>query len=88
VRVFRAAGPQAGLHLSAIDQPFGEIPSGGNQEGWKIKRPRGQRVLDGLSGARAGGCVLAASNSFNLDNFKRDAFNSQALNTASLENEI
>jgi hypothetical protein len=52
VRVFRAAGPQAGLHLSAIDQPFGEIPSGGNQEGWKIKRPRGQRVLDGLSGVR------------------------------------
>ena len=32
--------------------------------GWKMKRPRGQRVLDGVSGASAGGRVQAVSRTF------------------------
>jgi len=42
--------------------------------GWKKKRPRGQRVLNGLSGVRVGGRAQAAS--------------STAFHTASLENGI
>jgi hypothetical protein len=33
--------------------------------GWKKKRPRGQRVLSGLSGARAGGRMQATTKAFN-----------------------
>jgi hypothetical protein len=35
VRVFALGVTSSELRLSAIDRPFGEMPSGGNQEGWK-----------------------------------------------------
>jgi hypothetical protein len=40
----------------AIDRPFGKMPLGLDRR-LEAKRSRGQRVLDGLSGARAGGRV-------------------------------
>ena len=56
----RSGRPQAGLRLSDIDRPFGKTPSG-KFIGWKRKCPRGQRVLDAVSGARAGGRMQAVS---------------------------
>jgi hypothetical protein len=49
----------SGASSSAIDQPSGETPRG---KSWVESEgsPRGQRVLDGLSGAHAGGHVPAA----------------------------
>jgi len=41
-------------------RPFGETPRGGRC-GWIRKFSRGQRVLDGLSGARAGGRAGASA---------------------------
>jgi hypothetical protein len=56
---------------SAIDQPSGETPWGKSEAGRK-EPPRGQRVLDGLSGARAGGRVLAALEMFNPLSFENE----------------
>ena len=53
----------------AIGQPFGE-QAVGQITGWKEKRSRGQRVLNGVSGVRAGGCVQAASKSSNKASFE------------------
>jgi hypothetical protein len=47
--------------LPAIDRPFGEMPRARSIGLEEKKRPRGQRVLDGLSGARARGRAQAAS---------------------------
>jgi hypothetical protein len=55
----------------AIDQPFGETPWGKSEAGRK-EPPRGQRVLDGLSGARAGGRVPAAPKVFNTLSFENE----------------
>jgi hypothetical protein len=62
----------------AIDQPFGTTPLG--KSGMEEKRPRGQRVLDVLSGARAEGRVLAASKILKAQ--------PKAPNTVSSKNEI
>ena len=48
---------------AAIARPFGEKPSG-RPSAEKGKRSRGQRVLNALSGARAGGRVQAVSKTF------------------------
>ena len=50
----------SGASSSAIDQPSGETPRGRSGAG-RESRPRGQRVLDGVSGVRAEGRVLAIS---------------------------
>jgi len=52
-----------GASSSAIDRPFGEMPRA-KSSGWKKKDPRGQRVLNGVSGVRVSGCAQAASKGF------------------------
>ena len=61
----------SGASSSAIDQPSGETPRGRSGAG-REWRPRGQRVLDGLSGTRAGGRVLAAPEAFNSLSFENE----------------
>jgi hypothetical protein len=61
----------SGASPSAIDQPSGETPRGKSWAG-REGRPRGQRVLDGLSGAHAGGRVLAAREAFNALSFENE----------------
>jgi hypothetical protein len=56
---------------SAIDQPSGETPWDKSEAG-REGPLRGQRVLDGLSGARAGGRVLAAPEMFNPLSFENE----------------
>jgi hypothetical protein len=51
----------------ATDRPSGEMPFA-KSIGLEEKRPRGQRVLDGLSGVRAGGRSKAASNTASFEN--------------------
>jgi hypothetical protein len=60
-----------GASSSAIDQPSGETPRGRSWAG-RERRPRGQRVLNGVSGARAGGRVLAAPEVFNPLSFENE----------------
>jgi hypothetical protein len=61
----------SGASSSAIDQPSGETPRGKSCAG-REWRPRGQRLLGGVSGARAGGCVLAAPEAFNALSFENE----------------
>jgi hypothetical protein len=67
----RGQRPRAGVSSSAIDQPSGETPWGKSEAG-REGSPRGQRVLDGLSGARAGGRVLAGPEMFNSLSFENE----------------
>jgi hypothetical protein len=60
-----------GASSSATDQPSGETPCGRLWAG-RERRPRGQRVLDGVSGARAGGRVAAAPKVFNTLSFENE----------------
>jgi len=70
--LLRAARPQAKLSSEAIDRPFGETPLA-DRSGWKEeKRPRGQRVLDGLLGVCAGGRVTAVSRASETALFEND----------------
>jgi hypothetical protein len=68
----------SGASSSAIDQPFGKTPHGKSRVG-REKRPRGQRVLDGLSGARAGGRLLAGSEAFNTVSFEDEIWSTAAM---------
>jgi len=52
---------------SAIDQPFGDKPHADHQAG-RRSVPRGQCVLDGLSGLGVGGRAPAASNKASFEN--------------------
>jgi hypothetical protein len=64
----------SGASSSAMDQPSGDTPRGRSWAG-RERLPRGQRVLDGLSGlsgARAGGRVLAAPETFNTLSFENE----------------
>jgi hypothetical protein len=84
----RRAGTAAGLDLkrasqSAIDQPFGETPC---RRSWlEEKRPRGQRILDGLSGACAGGLIRTVSEGSDKAS---DDTSDRVSNTISSEREI
>ena len=72
VRVF----PQ--LTTSSEASSLRHRPAVRQHAGWQNHRledgsvPRGQRVLDGLSGARAGGRVLAALEMFNPLSFENE----------------
>jgi hypothetical protein len=62
-RRHRRAGCRGGttsgdVSASGIDLPLGDAPQGRSAI-LKLKRPRGQRVLDGRSGVRAGGRLFA-----------------------------
>jgi hypothetical protein len=71
-RLVRGQRPRAGFvfsHRPAVRRnAVGQIRSWKRREG----SPRGQRVLDGLSGARAGGRVLAALEMFNPLSFENE----------------
>ena len=49
---------KAGPPTPGTDRVLGEIAVA-QIEGWRERFPRGQRVLDGLPGARVGGCLKA-----------------------------
>jgi hypothetical protein len=59
----------SGLPAPDIDQPFGETPLGSSSAGEEAF-PRGQRVLDGLSGVRAKGWIEVQSNVSDTDPFE------------------
>jgi len=65
-RKFLAGATSSETSSSAIDQPFGETPQRGSSDG-REAFSRGQRILNGLSGARAGGRVQAISKSKELN---------------------
>jgi hypothetical protein len=77
LRISRQQRPQAGFSPD-IGQPFGENAAGQIEAG-RERPPRGQRVLDAPSGARAGGRVLAASGTFNRLSLKDEIWSTAAM---------
>jgi hypothetical protein len=61
-----------------IGQPFGGNAARQIKAG-RERPPRGQRVLDAPSGARAGGRVLAASGTFNRLSLKDEIWSTAAM---------
>jgi len=68
MRVFAHGATSSEAWFPAIARPFGEAPLGHR---WlEEKRSRGQRILDGLSGVRAGGRVQGAAKAPNTSSVK------------------
>ena len=78
MRVLAQGVTSSEARFPAIDQPLGKTPVGPDHR-LEAKRSRGQRVLDGLSGARAGGRVQAATKAFDTSSVETGVWSITAM---------